>query len=156
MIDETDRRILAILQEDARTPNAEIARRVGMAPSAIFERIRKLEERGVVLGYEARLNPGAFGLGLVAFVFVRLEGLAADGVAERRLAEMPEVQELHHIAGEDCFLVKVRVADAEALRRLLRERIGGIPGVHSTRTTIVLGTVKETGKLPLTGEEARV
>ena len=156
MIDETDRRILAILQEDARTPNAEIARRVGMAPSAIFERIRKLEERGVVLGYEARLNPGAFGLGLVAFVFVRLEGLAADGVAERRLAEMPEVQEVHHIAGEDCFLVKVRVADAEALRRLLRERIGGIPGVHSTRTTIVLGTVKETGKLPLTGEEARV
>ncbi|HEY8485569.1 MAG TPA: Lrp/AsnC family transcriptional regulator [Longimicrobiales bacterium] len=156
MIDETDRRILAILQEEARTPNAEIARRVGMAPSAIFERIRKLEERGVVLGYEARLNPGAFGLGLVAFVFVRLEGLAADGVAERRLAEMPEVQEVHHIAGEDCFLVKVRVADAEALRRLLRERIGGIPGVHSTRTTIVLGTVKETGKLPLTGEEARV
>lgn len=156
MIDETDRRILAILQEDARTPNAEIARRVGMAPSAIFERIRKLEERGVVLGYEARLNPGAFGLGLVAFVFVRLEGLAADEVAEHRLAEMPEVQEVHHIAGEDCFLVKVRVADAEALRRLLRERIGGIPGVHSTRTTIVLGTVKETGKLPLTGEEARV
>jgi Lrp/AsnC family leucine-responsive transcriptional regulator len=156
MIDETDRRILAILQEDARTPNAEIARRVGMAPSAIFERVRKLEERGVVLGYEARLNPAAFGLGLVAFVFVRLEGGAADEVVERRLAEMPEVQEVHHIAGEDCFLVKVRVADAEALRRWLREGIGGIPGVHSTRTTIVLGTVKETGKLALTGEEARV
>ena len=73
MIDETDLQILKILQSNARTPNAEIARQVGMAPSAILERIRKLEQRGVIQGYEARIAPEALGLGMLAFVAVRTE-----------------------------------------------------------------------------------
>ena len=71
MIDEIDRQILTILQQNARTSNAEIARQVDMAPSAVLERIRRLEARGVIQGYEARINPEALGLGLLAFVFVR-------------------------------------------------------------------------------------
>jgi len=71
MIDETDRQILSILQQNARTSNAEIARQVDMAPSAVLERIRRLETRGVIQGYEARINPEALGLGVLAFVFVR-------------------------------------------------------------------------------------
>ena len=149
MIDETDRAILRILQSDARTSNAEIARQVGMAPSAIFERLRKLEERGVVRGYAPRLDPDALGFGLLAFVHVRSDEAGGAPEAERRLAQIPEAEEVHHVAGEDCFLVKVRVADTAALGRLLREQIGGIPNVRSTRTTIVLGTVKEGAPLPL-------
>ncbi len=139
-----------MLQDDARTPNAEIARRVGMAPSAVFERIRKLEERGVIHGYTAQIDPAALGLGLLAFVFVRAEeGMGAPDT-ERMLAEIPEVQEVHHVAGEDCFLVKVRLKDTTALGRLLRDGIGTMKTVRSTRSTIVLDTVKETSHLPLT------
>ena len=149
MIDSTDRQILNILQQNARTSNAEIARQIDMAPSAIFERIRKLEERGVLAGYEARVSPRAVGLGLVAFIFVRAEDRAGGTTTGTRLAEVPEVLEVHHIAGEDCYLVKVRTADTESLGVLLRDGIGSIPAVHSTRTTIVLGTVKESTRLPL-------
>lgn len=150
MIDDTDARILAILQQDARIANADIARRLGMAPSAIFERIRKLEARGVIAGYTARLNPRALDRGLLAFVFVRAdERLGHPEPTDARLAAIPEVQEVHHVAGEDCYLVKVRVADTEALARLLRERFGAIETIHSTRTTIVLSTVKESAALPL-------
>jgi Lrp/AsnC family leucine-responsive transcriptional regulator len=149
MIDEMDRHILNILQEDARTSNAEVARRVGMAPSGVFERIRKLEERGVVSGYAARLVPDQVGFGLLAFVFVRADEGGHAVRTEQALAEIPEVQEVHHIAGEDCFLVKVRTPDTAALGQLLRERIGALPTVRGTRTTIVLQTVKETTHLPV-------
>ena len=147
-LDAVDRQILELLQTDGRMANAEIARRLGMAPSAIFDRIRKLEDRRVITGYEARVDARALGLGLTAFIAVR----ADDGVANVRtgdlLGRIPEVLEVHHVAGDDCFLVKVRVADTEALGMLLRERIGPIKSVRSTRTTIALGTLKETYHMP--------
>ena len=149
MIDDTDRRILTILQNNARTPNAEIARQIGMAPSGVLERIRKLEERGVICGYEPRLNAKALGMGLVAYVSVRADERVGGEETGELLAAIPEVLEVHHIAGEDCYLVKVRTADTEALGALLRERVGTIPTVRSTRTTIVLGTIKDDTRLPL-------
>ena len=153
MIDEIDRQILSILQMDARTSNAELARRVGMAASATLERLRKLEQQGVITGYAARLDPRQLGAGLLAFVFVRAdEGVVAERT-EATLARIPEVQEVHHIAGEDCFLLTVRTADTAALGRLLRERIGAIATVRSTRTTIVLNTVKDETALPVLAAE---
>ncbi len=153
-MDETDLRIVTLLQENARTPNAEIARRLGMAPSAILERVRKLEERGVIQGYAARVNPEAVGLGLTAFVFVRSNERIGAPDTSIKLAELPEVQEVHHVAGEDCFLVKVRVASTRALGTLLSERFAAIETIVSTRSTIVMETVKETAALPMPrGEE---
>ena len=149
MIDTVDRQILKLLQENGRTSNAEIARQVGLAPSAIFERVRKLEERGIIEGYTARLSPRRLGLNLLAFVFVRTEAQVGDTVTSASLSAIPEVQEVHHIAGEDCLLVKIRAADTEDLARLLRERVGTIASVRSTRTTIVLQTTKEATTLPL-------
>jgi Lrp/AsnC family transcriptional regulator, leucine-responsive regulatory protein len=150
MIDRIDSEILKILQSNARTSNAEIARQVDLAPSAVFERIRKLEERGVIEGYEARVNPKVMGLPLLAFVFVRADDKAgADVETAARVAAIPEVLEVHDVAGEDCLLVKVRAADTEALGRLLRERFGSIDSITSTRTTIVLETVKESSALPI-------
>jgi Lrp/AsnC family leucine-responsive transcriptional regulator len=154
MIDTTDAIILNILQSNARTSNAEIARQVDLAPSAVFERIRKLEERGVIEGYTTRINPAAIGLPLLAYIFIRDEDKPGDDKAARRVAEIPEVLEAHHVAGEDCLLVKVRVKDTEALGRLLRDRIGRIPTITSTRTTIVLGSVKETSSLAIREEAA--
>jgi Lrp/AsnC family transcriptional regulator, leucine-responsive regulatory protein len=148
-MDSTDRKILNILQSDARTPNAELARQVGMAPSAVLERVRKLEDRGVIRGYEARLDPKVLDLGLLAFVQVRTSERVGHPETSLRLKEIPEVQEVHHVAGEDCFLIKVRVANTDALQALLRDRIGAIPTVRSTNTTIVLQTVKESATLPV-------
>ena len=152
MINDIDANILTILQSNARVSNAEIARQVGLAPSAVFERIRKLEERGVIRGYSARIDPRAVGLPLVAYTFVRSNDRPGGIRTAELLAEIPEVLEVHHVAGEDCFLVKVRAADTEALGRLLRERLGKISTISSTRTTIVLESVKETIELPIARE----
>ena len=152
MIDEMDRRILSLLQQDARLPNAEIARRVGMAPSATLERLRKLEERGVIKGYEVRLDPRKLGLGLTAFIFVRAQGKSTEIDTGERLKQHPNVQEVHHIAGEDCYLVKVRAVDTEDLGRLLSRDFSTMPNVTSTRTTIVLGTLKESARVPVPEE----
>ncbi len=149
VLDELDCSILRILQADAHTTNVEIARRIRMAPSATLERIRKLERRDIIRGYPARLDPTALGLGLLAFVFVRSSGRVGGIKTAQRLAAIPGVQEVHHIAGEDCFLVKVRAANPEALGELLRTRFGAIPEVTSTRTTIVLETIQETSNLPV-------
>src|SRR6266498_5678322 len=137
MIDVIDRKILNILQENARTSNAEIARQVGLAPSAVFERIRKLEERRVIRGYRAEINPKVLGLAQLAFTFVRSSDRPGGVTTAEKLAEIPEILEVHHVAGEDCFLVKARARDAEALGRLLRERLGAVATISSTRTTIV-------------------
>ena len=149
MIDSRDIEIAKILQENARISNAEIARQVGSAPSAVFERVRKLEERGTVRGYHASLDPKAVDLGQLSFMFIRSNERPGAATTAARLAEIPEILELHHVAGEDCFLAKVRTRDAEALGRLMRDRLSGIDTIASTRTTIVLDTVKESFELPL-------
>ena len=152
MINEIDKKILNILQKNSRTPNAEIARQVGLAQSATLERIRKLEERGVIKGYGVQLDGQSVGLGLLAFVFIRTEDTHGEDKVTSQLARLPEVLELHHVAGEDCFLIKVRASNTEMLGRLLREKFGTIKGVRATRTTIVLNTSKETTALPLEQE----
>jgi Lrp/AsnC family leucine-responsive transcriptional regulator len=154
MIDETSLAILGTLQSDARISNAELGRRVGLAPSAVFERIRELEERGAVRGYRASIDPVAVDLGLLAFVLVRSEERRGAPRTEAALVAMPEVQEVHHIAGEDCFLLKVRVRDTTALNELLSERISALEDVRSTKTTIVLRTAKETSMIPIPGTAA--
>ena len=149
IINAVDLQILEILQSNARASQAEIARTVGLAPSAVLERMRKLEARGVLRGYAADVDPRTLGLNLLAFVAVRSDEVTADDRVARALADSPEVLEVHHVAGDDCYLMKVRARDAEHLGQLLRTRFGRIPGVRSTRTTIVLETVKETPRLPI-------
>lgn len=151
ILDDIDRRLLELLQQNAQMTNAALARELGMAPSAVLERVRKLEERKIILAYEARLNPVALGWGLAAFVFVRAEERLGARETAIRLARIPEVQEVHNIAGEDCYLVKLRVADTAALAALLRNEFGRIETIKSTRTTIVLETVKEQATVPVRG-----
>lgn len=148
-LDATDLHILNALQANARVSNTEIARELGMAPSAILERIRKLEKSGVIVGYEARVAPGEVGLGLTAFIFVRSSEPRGAPTTQQHLVACPHVLEVHHVAGDDCFLVKVRVRDTGALAQLLEDDIKSIPHLASTRTTIVLSTEKETNRLAL-------
>jgi Lrp/AsnC family leucine-responsive transcriptional regulator len=148
-MDAIDLLILNRLQANAREAQVDIARSVGLAPSAVLERVRKLEARGLIKGYVAQLDPRALGFGMLAFVAVRTDETGSEDQIAAALADLPEVLEVHHVAGDDCYLVKVRARDTEHLGQMLRTRFGRIPGVKSTRTTIVLETVKETPRLPI-------
>lgn len=146
-LDQVDREILGLLQGNARISNADIARELSMAPSAVLERIKKLEQKNTILQYTTRLNPSALHQNLLAYVFIKAsDGIGCNDIASA-LAAIPEVQEVHHVAGDDCYLVKVRTFDSASLMELMRNSIGKIPNILSTRTTIVLETVKEQQQL---------
>lgn len=149
MIDDVGLKILKILQKKARIPNVEVARQVGMAPSAVLERIRKLEKQGFIDGYEVRLNPKRFAKSLVAFIRIKIKKLSDEKQIGEKLSRIVEVQEVHYVAGEDAFLVKVRAADTEDLGRITRDKITAITAVQSTQTAIVLSTYKETARIPI-------
>lgn len=147
MLDDIDRKILELLQADGRMTNVDLARRIGMAPSAIFERVRRLEQRGVITGYAARVDPKAVDRPLLAYVLVRSDERIGTSSSGEALAKLPEVLEVHHVAGQDSYLVKVRVKDPEALGKLLRDRFGAIESVRSTQSIIALDTFKDTWAL---------
>jgi Lrp/AsnC family leucine-responsive transcriptional regulator len=158
VLDPIDRHILRLLREDGRMSHAQISKEVGLSGPAVHERVRKLEQRGVVDGYCAILDPLLLDRSHVAFVMVTLsEGneFAADDPIVARICEEPDVLEFHRIAGEDCYLIKIRTATNKDLERLLR-RIRSIRGVARTRTTIVLSTELERPSIevPEEAEEA--
>jgi Lrp/AsnC family transcriptional regulator, leucine-responsive regulatory protein len=147
-MDETDLTILSLLQPNSFLTNSELAKKIGMAPSAVLERIKKLEQKGIIEGYPTRIKPEALELTLLAFIFVKTSEGPGNASVAKNLAKLPEVLELHHIAGEDCYLVKVRTKDPQSLIYLMREKFK-IPNLLSTKTTIVLETIKETNQLPI-------
>ena len=149
MLDEISHDILKILQAKARIPNVDVARKVGMAPSAVRERILKLEKQGYIDGYEVRLNPERFGKSLVAFVTVIPKQTATIDQVADELGRIPEIQEIHFITGEDALMVKVRAADTRELDQLVREQITPSDRVHKTHTRIALTTFKETARIPI-------
>ncbi len=133
-------------------PNAEIARRVGLAPSAISQRVHKLEERGIIQGYNARVDASRLGYGLLAFVMIQTAQHARAQETADLLGAIPEVREVHRVVGEDCFILKVCVRGPDELGALLDEVIQPLPPVASTRTVIVLRTHKEAPGVPLLAE----
>jgi len=149
MIDEIGLKILQILQQKARVPNVEVARQVNMAPSAVLERIRKLEKQGLIDGYEVILNPRCFNREMVAFVLVYIEKSCQAEETGSILAQIPEVQEIHFISGSDSFLLKMRVSGKEALFTTLSVKISSIPSVTRTETNVVMKTYKESSQIPL-------
>ena len=148
-MDDKNLEILKILQKKARIPNIEVSRLINLAPSAVLERVRKMEQQGIIERYEVRLNPERFNCRQISFVQVKLEGNSDITDVGSSLSAFEEVQEVHFVAGEDCLLIKVRTADTSDLDRLLRSRILSLEGVHSTRTFPVLSTVKETAQIPI-------
>jgi Lrp/AsnC family transcriptional regulator, leucine-responsive regulatory protein len=147
-MDQTDLQILSLLQPNSFLTNNELSKKIGMAPSAILERVKKLEQKGIIESYPTRIKPEALELKLLAFIFVKTSEGPGNASVAKQLAKIPEVLELHHVAGEDCYLVKVRTKDPQSLIRLMREKFK-ISNLLSTKTTIVLETLKETNQLPI-------
>ncbi|MBC7356398.1 MAG: Lrp/AsnC family transcriptional regulator, leucine-responsive regulatory protein [Desulfomicrobiaceae bacterium] len=148
MLDEIDVQILNLLQENAKITNAELARRIGMAPSGALERVRKLESRGIITGASVRLDPHRLGLTLSTFVLIKTNEPVGSSAIGHALAAIPEVLEVHWTAGEYNYLIKARVRDTEDQVALMK-KLGAIPGVQDSRTTLVLETIKETQSLCL-------
>lgn len=154
MLDSTDIQILNILQVNGKITNAELARQIGMAPSGVLERVKKLEQKGIIEGYEVRLNPKALGISLSTFIQIQTSDAVGSSEIGRQLAKIDEVQEVHWTAGEYNYLVKARVSSTDTLA-LLMKKFGEIPGVRDSRTTLVLDTLKETQALSLQFIECR-
>jgi Lrp/AsnC family transcriptional regulator, leucine-responsive regulatory protein len=137
VLDERDLEIVAALQEDARATYADVAQRVGLSASSVHDRVRKLEQAGVIRGYRAIVDPGALGLLITALVAATpLDPQQPDDLPDRLLADFPEVEDCLSVAGEANYILKVRTrttAELEELIRRLREK-GGV----ATRTTIAL------------------
>ncbi len=148
MIDDISLKILNILQEKARIPNVEVARQVGLTPSAVLERIRKLEKAGIIDGYEVKLNPEFFERNFLAFLWVYPEK-NDDGKIVEVLSSISEIQEIHYISGEDCYFVKTRTSGPEGLKKIINEKIHKAKGVATTKSMIVLATYRETSRMPL-------
>ncbi|MCC2683441.1 MAG: AsnC family transcriptional regulator [Paenibacillaceae bacterium] len=151
-MDALDYKLLKLLLENGRATWAEMAANLGMSGPAIAERVRRLEEQGVVQGYAALINPESVGYEMKAFISVSIDQLEHRQLFLQRIAELPEVQECHHVAGDDDYLLKVRCRGTKDLDRIISRELRTLPGVFKTRTTIVLNTFKETQEVPLTYE----
>ncbi len=139
-----DRDILLALQRDGRQTNARLAERLGLSPSAMLERVRRLERDGVIRGYRADIAPEALGLGLQAFVAAELEAHSRDHIEgfERGIGRVLAVRACYHITGRFDYLLHVAVQDLEHLGRLIKTDIAAIPGVAKLETLLVLSAVK--------------
>ena len=154
-LDRIDRQILTLLRQDGRMSHAAIAKEVGLSGPAVHERVRKLEQNGVIAGYTAILDPEKLDRSHVAFAQVTLsEGneFADDEPIVARICDEPDVLEFHRIAGQDCYLIKIRTATNKDLEKILR-RIRSIRGVARSRTTIVLSTELERPSISVPEEE---
>ncbi|EWC63450.1 AsnC-family transcriptional regulator [Actinokineospora spheciospongiae] len=138
-MDTVDRRIIAALRTNGRLTYADLGRQVGLSASAVHERVGKLEAAGVITGYHAVVDPMTVGLGVTALVGIHPTDTADDEDVAAALAELPEVESCYRVAGDEAFVVKVRVATVDELERSLG-RLRRINGVARTRSTVVLST----------------
>ena len=142
-LDAKDRNILSLIQRDGKMSQALIAQHVGLSTAAVNERLKKLEQSGAIRRFTALVDPKAVGIQVTAFIEVFIEHPRYEEPFIKRVLEMDEVQECHHITGEFSVLLKVRVRDMESLQRLVISQLNGAEGVRQTRTVMVLSTVKE-------------
>lgn len=141
-MDAVDRKLIEALRGNARASYAELGRLVGLSGPSVADRLGRLEHQGVITGYRALIAPLALGLGVTALVGLQLAGTAEHDEVAERLREVREIEDCWFTAGEDSYMIKVRVADVDALERTVR-RLARIDGITRTRTTVVLSTTWE-------------
>jgi Lrp/AsnC family leucine-responsive transcriptional regulator len=138
-VDDVDRRIIAALRTNGRVTYADLGRQVGLSASAVHERVGKLESTGVITGYHAVVDPRTVGLGVTALVGIQLSDNGEQEEVATSLGRQPEVESCYAVAGDEAFIVKVRVGTVDELEHTLG-RLRRLEGVSRTRTTVVLST----------------
>lgn len=148
MLDDIDIKILNILQKSGRTKRNKLAEEVGLSIPSVSERLNKLEEKGIIDGYYAKLNKKNFGYDIMAYIIVVMDSSKHYKNLISKVEKIPEILECHSVLGEGSHLLKAIVKNTEALEKLLSE-IQSWTGVTSTKTTFVLSTVKETSEIKI-------
>ncbi len=150
-LDATDLKILHILQQNGRLSNTELAERVSLSPSPCWKRLKRLEESGIIQGYQAILNRQALGLGVVAFVSILLDNHTEMTCKnfEAGVQTMPEIIACHNIAGQHDYLLHILAADLESYSTFALNRLRTLPGVKEMHTSFSLKEVKASSKLPV-------
>jgi Lrp/AsnC family transcriptional regulator, leucine-responsive regulatory protein len=142
-LDTIDYKLLDLLQRNARTTQLEMAAAVGLSQPAVAERMRKLEQEGLITGYSARVDGRKLGKDITAFVGVRIEHPKHNARFAKEILALPDVLECHRITGPDSYLLKVVTEDTQSLDRLISDLLRHIPGVTRTLTTVVTSSIKE-------------
>ena len=148
-IDTLDRKVLKLLMRSGRATWAELGQLLGLSAPSAAERVRKLEQRGVIRGYAALIDPASVGRPLTAYISVSLASHRNRAAFLRAIAKMEQIAECHHVAGDDDYLLKVRCRGTQDLDHLLAKELKEKLGVARTRTTIVLSTAKESVRVPI-------
>ncbi|WP_068546336.1 leucine-responsive transcriptional regulator Lrp [Thalassotalea crassostreae] len=150
-LDRIDKNILNELQNDGRLSNVELSKRVGLSPTPCLERVKKLEQEGIIEGYSANLNPIFLDVALLVFVEITLSRTSPDVFEEfsKAVMELDVIQECHLVSGNFDFLLKTRVSDMQAYRNLLGDTLLRLPSVSESRTYVVMEEVKSGNKLPI-------
>lgn len=143
ILDPIDYKLLGLLQQNARMTQLDMAAEVGLSQPAVAERMRKLEQEGIITGYAARVDGRKLGKDIIAFIGVRIEHPKYNAGFGKRILELPDVLECHRITGPDSYLLKVVTEDTQSLDRLISDLLRHIPGVTRTLTTVVMSSIKE-------------
>ncbi|MEJ2005217.1 MAG: Lrp/AsnC family transcriptional regulator [Cyclobacteriaceae bacterium] len=150
-LDETDRRILEILQKNAKITNAQLSQEIGLSPAPTLERVKKLENSGVIQSYHAKLDPDKIGLGVSTFVMVSLKGHNKENIEKfvSRIEDIPEIVECHHVTGSGDFILKIVTEDINSYQTLMLETVSNIDIVDNMQSMVILSTFKDSKVMPL-------
>lgn len=149
--DKTDRKILEILQKSAKITNAQLSKDIGLSPAPTLERVKKLENLGVINSYHAKLDTSKIGLGVTTFVLVTLSGHNKENIDKfiEEINTIDEVIECHHITGAGDFILKVISKDIPAYQKLMLEKVSDIKVVDNMQSMVVLSTFKDSKMMPI-------
>jgi Lrp/AsnC family transcriptional regulator, leucine-responsive regulatory protein len=150
-LDATDKRILEILQANSNITNAQLAIEIGLSPAPTLERVKKLENAGVLKSYHAVVDPATIGMGVSTFVTVSLKGHNKDNIERfiKAIKEIEEVVECHHVTGQADFILKIVAPDIPAYQKLMLEKVSNIEVVDNLQSTIILSTFKDSKVIPI-------
>jgi len=150
-IDEIDKKILEILQSRAKITNAKLSEEIGLSPAPTLERVKKLEQMGVITSYHATLNVEKIGLGVTTFVLATLNGHNRSNIEGfiEEINKIPEVIECHHITGAGDFILKVVAKDIASYQKLMLEKVSDIKQVNNMQSMVVLSTFKDSKVIPV-------
>jgi len=150
-LDTTDRKILEILQSNAKITNAQLSKEIGLSPAPTLERVKKLEHIGVINSYHAKLDTSKIGLGVATFVLVTLIGHNRENIESfvNEIEKVDEVIECHHITGAGDFILKIISKDISTYQKLMLEKVSDIKVVDNMQSMVILSTFKDSKVLPI-------
>jgi DNA-binding Lrp family transcriptional regulator len=150
-LDPTDRKILELLQTNSNITNAQLASEIGLSPAPTLERVKKLENAGVIKSYHAVVDQASIGLGVCTFVTVSLKGHNKDNIDKfiKAISQIEEVVECHHVTGQADFIMKIVASDIPAYQSLMLEKVSNIEVVDNMQSTVILSTFKDSRVIPI-------